>query len=58
MEKPCLAILIDPLEAVIAQAHLECRQRAAMKEAQQPAVEYQFLMEAALLHGAPACRFG
>src|SRR3546814_9210836 len=37
---------------LIAQAHLECRQRAALKETQHPAVEHQFLMEAALLAAA------
>src|SRR3546814_18143955 len=45
-------VLVDALEAVIAQAHLECRQRAALKETQHPAVEHQFLMEAALLAAA------
>jgi len=49
VEELGLAVLVDALEAVIAQAHLECRQRAALKEAQHPAVEHQFLVEAALL---------
>src|SRR5690606_11280704 len=49
VEELGLAVLVDALKAVIAQAHLECRQRAALKEAQHPAVEHQFLMEAALL---------
>ena len=31
MEELGLAVLVDALEAVIAQAHLECRQRAALK---------------------------
>jgi hypothetical protein len=52
VEELGLAVLVDALEAVIAQAHLECRQRAALKETQHPAVEHQFLMEAALLAAA------
>ncbi|WP_240498781.1 hypothetical protein [Thauera propionica] len=49
MEELGLAVLVDALKTVIAQTHLECRQRAALKETQHPAVEHQFLMEAALL---------
>ena len=49
MEELGLAVLIDAFEAVVAKAHLERRKRAALKEAQHPAVEHQFLMEAALL---------
>src|SRR5574338_569239 len=49
VEELGLAVLVDALKTVIAQTHLECRQLAALKETQHPAIEHQFLMEAALL---------
>ena len=57
MEELGLAILGDALEAVIAQARLERRQRAALKEAQHPAVEHQLLVEAAFFAGRSAGLF-
>src|SRR3546814_2189384 len=57
VEELGLAVLVDALEAVIAQAHFECRQRAALKETQHPAVEHQFLLEAALLAAATGTGF-
>src|SRR5690606_4857264 len=55
VEEAGLSILVDALEAVIAQALLERRQRAALKEPQYPAVQHQLLMEAALFRLQLGC---
>jgi hypothetical protein len=51
VKKLGLAVFVDAFKTIIAQAQLERRQRAALKETQRPTVKHQLLMKIPFFSG-------